>query len=154
MLGKRENRAVSSYRKRWPRLFPVDEPHFLYASERRVGPSCRRRQDRVPALDQSRCAAAHVPWRSAARTTATRSGALSVGDENGFAPTSSTRLRFPGPGNPPSGDPACFDTAVALVAQQRRRSSPARGIVEPLVAGRGRMQLRGSARAWPGFGAA
>ena len=118
-------------------MVPVDEPHFLFAS------------DGAAAVEQA-LKIAFQYWANrgdAGRTTflafggayhGDTIGALSVGD-GGFGTELFDPLRFPVLRAPPFTDPACFDTACALVAEHAAELAAV--IVEPLVQGAAGMQL-------------
>ena len=135
MLGN-GNRAVIELSEALARVVPVDEPHFLYAS------------DGASAVEQ----ALKIAFQHWANLGAPRRhflafggayhgdtiGALSVGDD-GFGADLFAPLRFPVLRAPAFGDPGCFDTACAMVA--RHATELIAVIVEPLVQGAAGMQL-------------
>jgi adenosylmethionine-8-amino-7-oxononanoate aminotransferase len=135
MLGN-GNRAVIELSEALAGVVPVDDPHFLYAS------------DGAAAVEQ----ALKIAWqywanRGEARTTflafggayhGDTIGALSVGD-GGFGTEIFDPLRFPVLRAPSFGDPECFDVAVQLI--EERSADLAAVIVEPLVQGAAGMQL-------------
>jgi len=135
MLGN-GNRAVVELSEALARVVPVDDPHFLYAS------------DGASAVEQ----ALKIAFQHWINLGAPRSrflafggayhgdtmGALSVGDD-GFGADIFDPLRFPVLRAPAFDDPACFDAAVGLVA--RHATELAAVIVEPLVQGAAGMQL-------------
>jgi adenosylmethionine-8-amino-7-oxononanoate aminotransferase len=135
MLGN-GNRAVIELSEALARVVPVDQPHFLYAS------------DGASAVEQAlKIAFQHWANLGAPRRTflafggayhGDTIGALSVGDD-GFGADVFDALRFPVVRAPSFGDPDCFATACALVA--RHASELAAVIVEPLVQGAAGMQL-------------
>ncbi|MDQ1468160.1 MAG: adenosylmethionine---8-amino-7-oxononanoate aminotransferase [Actinomycetota bacterium] len=135
MLGN-GNRAVIELSEALARVVPVDDPHFLYAS------------DGASAVEQAlKIAFQHWINLGAPRRTflafggayhGDTMGALSVGDD-GFGADIFDPLRFPVLRAPAFDDPACFDTAVELVA--RHATELAAVIVEPLVQGASGMQL-------------
>jgi adenosylmethionine-8-amino-7-oxononanoate aminotransferase len=135
MLGN-GNRAVVELSEALARVVPVDDPHFLYAS------------DGASAVEQAlKIAFQHWSNLGAPRRTflafggayhGDTLGALSVGDD-GFGADIFDPLRFPVLRAPAFGDPTCFDTAVDLV--RRNASELAAVIVEPLVQGAAGMQL-------------
>jgi adenosylmethionine-8-amino-7-oxononanoate aminotransferase len=135
MLGN-GNRAVVELSEALARVVPVDDPHFLYAS------------DGASAVEQAlKIAFQHWINLGAPRRTflafggayhGDTMGALSVGDD-GFGADIFDPLRFPVLRAPAFDDPACFDTAVELVA--RHATELAAVIVEPLVQGAAGMQL-------------
>jgi adenosylmethionine-8-amino-7-oxononanoate aminotransferase len=116
---------------------PVDDPHFLFAS------------DGASAVEQSLKIAFQF-WHNRGVTGRTRFlafggayhgdtiGALSVGD-GGFGTTVFDPLRFPVLRAPGFDDPACFDRAAATVAACRDELAAV--IVEPLVQGAAGMRL-------------
>ncbi|HEY7137926.1 MAG TPA: adenosylmethionine--8-amino-7-oxononanoate transaminase [Acidimicrobiia bacterium] len=119
------------------RVVPVDEPHFLFAS------------DGASAVEQA-LKIAFQYWTNGGilgRTTflafggayhGDTIGALSVG-AGGFGTDVFDPLRFPVVRAPDFSDPGCFDTAIRLVAAHA--SELAAVIVEPLVQGAAGMQL-------------
>jgi adenosylmethionine-8-amino-7-oxononanoate aminotransferase len=135
MLGN-GNRTVVELSEALARVVPVDDPHFLYAS------------DGAAAVEQ----ALKIAWqywtnRGEPRTTflafggayhGDTIGALSVGDR-GFGTEIFDPLRFPVLRAPELGDARCFDTATNLV--EAHASELAAVIVEPLVQGAAGMQL-------------
>lgn len=135
MLGN-GNRAVIELSEALARVVPVDDPHFLYAS------------DGASAVEQAlKIAFQHWTNLGAPRRTflafggayhGDTIGALSVGDD-GFGADIFNALRFPVVRAPAFDDPACFDTAVDLVA--RHAAELAAVIVEPLVQGAAGIQL-------------
>ena len=135
MLGN-GNRAVIELSEALAAVVPVDDPHFLYAS------------DGASAVEQAlKISFQHWVNQGAPRRTflafggayhGDTMGALSVGDD-GFGADIFDPLRFPVVRAPGFGDPACFDTAIELVA--RHASELAAAIVEPLVQGAAGMQL-------------
>jgi adenosylmethionine---8-amino-7-oxononanoate aminotransferase len=135
MLGN-GNRAVIELSEALARVVPVDDPHFLYAS------------DGASAVEQAlKIAFQHWANQGTPRRTflafggayhGDTLGALSVGDD-GFGADVFDPLRFPVVRAPAFDDPACFDTAVELVA--RHAPELAAVIVEPLVQGAAGMQL-------------
>jgi adenosylmethionine-8-amino-7-oxononanoate aminotransferase len=116
---------------------PVDDPHFLFAS------------DGACAVEQA-LKIAFQYWHNRGITGRTRFlafggayhgdtiGALSVGD-GGFGTDLFDPLRFPVVRAPNFADPDCFARAAALVAEQRDQLAAV--IVEPLVQGAAGMQL-------------
>ena len=135
MLGN-GNRAVVELSEALARVVPVDDPHFLYAS------------DGAAAVEQ----ALKIAWQYWINRGTPRStflafggayhgdtvGALSVGD-GGFGTEIFDPLRFPVLRAPGFGESQCFDAAVAMV--EGHRDEVAAVIVEPLVQGAAGMQL-------------
>lgn len=135
MLGN-GNRVVVELSEALARVVPVDDPHFLYAS------------DGASAVEQ----ALKIAWQYWANQGAPRTtflafggayhgdtiGALSLGD-GGFGTEIFDPLRFPVLRAPGFAEPGCFDTACALVAA--RASELAAVVIEPLVQGAAGMQL-------------
>jgi adenosylmethionine---8-amino-7-oxononanoate aminotransferase len=136
MLGN-GNRAVVELSEALARVVPVDDPHFLYASD---GASAVEQalkiafQFRVNRGEESH--RRFVAFGGAYHGDTI--GALSVGD-GGFGTDLFDALRFPVLRAPAFGDARCFDTAVEMVAAHA--SELAAVIVEPLVQGAGGMQL-------------
>jgi adenosylmethionine-8-amino-7-oxononanoate aminotransferase len=136
MLGN-GNRVVVELAEALARVVPVDDPHFLFAS------------DGASAVEQALKIAFQF-WANQdtpGRTTflafggayhGDTLGALSVGD-SGFGTKLFDPLRFPVLRAPQFADHDCFDTAVAMVAQHA--SELAAVVIEPLVQGAAGMQL-------------
>jgi adenosylmethionine-8-amino-7-oxononanoate aminotransferase len=130
MLGN-GNRVVVELSEALARVVPVDDPHFLYAS------------DGASAVEQA-LKIAFQYWvnsgdaarrRFLAFTDAYHGdtiGALSVGD-GGFGTDLFDPLRFPVVRAPAFSDPDCFSTASAMVAQHAGELAAV--IIEPLVQG-------------------
>jgi len=136
MLGN-GNRAVVELSEALAAVVPVDDPHFLYAS------------DGASAVEQAlKIAFQHWTNRGVSgRTTflafggayhGDTIGALSVGD-GGFGTTVFDPLRFPVLRGPAFTEERCFENAAAMVAAHA--STLAACIVEPLVQGAAGMQL-------------
>jgi adenosylmethionine---8-amino-7-oxononanoate aminotransferase len=135
MLGN-GNRVVIELSEALARVVPVDDPHFLYAS------------DGASAVEQAlKIAFQHWTNLGSPRRTflafggayhGDTLGALSVGDD-GFGAAIFDGLRFPVLRAPAFADPSCFDTAVDLVTQHAAELAAV--IVEPLVQGAAGMQL-------------
>jgi adenosylmethionine-8-amino-7-oxononanoate aminotransferase len=136
MLGN-GNRVVVELCEALAPLVPVDDPHFLFAS------------DGASAVEQAlKIAFQHWVNRGVdGRTTflafggayhGDTIGALSVGD-GGFGTDLFDPLRFPVLRAPGFDDPDCFDTASAMVAEHARDLAAV--IVEPLVQGAAGMQV-------------
>jgi adenosylmethionine-8-amino-7-oxononanoate aminotransferase len=131
------NTAVIELSEALAEVVPVDDPHFLYAS------------DGAAAVEQA-LKIAFQYWANrgvGGHTTflafggayhGDTVGALSVGD-GGFGTTVFDPLRFPVLRAPAFADPACFDVAASLVAEHA--SELAAVIVEPLVQGASGMLL-------------
>ncbi|MFI5048035.1 MAG: adenosylmethionine--8-amino-7-oxononanoate transaminase [Acidimicrobiia bacterium] len=136
MLGN-GNRVVVELSEALAGVVPVDDPHFLYAS------------DGASAVEQA-LKLAFQYWVNrgvAGRTTflafggayhGDTVGALSLGD-GGFGTDLFDPLRFPVLRAPAFTDPRCFDTACAMVAEHA--PSLAAVVVEPLVQGAAGMHL-------------
>jgi adenosylmethionine-8-amino-7-oxononanoate aminotransferase len=136
MLGN-GNRVVVELSEALARVVPVDDPHFLYAS------------DGAAAVEQALKIAFQF-WVNHGVHGRTgflafggayhgdTIGALSVGDD-GFGTDLFAPLRFPVVRAPTFADPACFDTARALVASHADELAAV--IVEPLVQGAAGMRL-------------
>ncbi len=136
MLGN-GNRVVVELSEALARVVPVDDPHFLYAS------------DGASAVEQALKIAVQY-WHNLGvrgRTTflafggayhGDTIGALSVGDD-GFGADVFDALRFPILRAPAFDDPECFATAARLIADHA--SELAAVIVEPSVQAAAGMQL-------------
>jgi adenosylmethionine---8-amino-7-oxononanoate aminotransferase len=136
MLGN-GNRVVVELSEALARVVPVDEPHFLYAS------------DGASAVEQALKIAVQY-WHNLGVTGRSHFlafggayhgdtiGALSVGDDS-FGADVFDALRFPVVRAPAFGDPACFDVSVRLIAEHA--STLAAVIVEPSVQAAAGMQL-------------
>ena len=136
MLGN-GNRVVVELAEALARRVPVDEPHFLFAS------------DGASAVEQA-LKIAFQYWVNRGVTGRTTFlafgdayhgdtiGALSVGD-GGFGTDLFDPLRFPVLRAPRFSDPACFETAARMI--ETHSAELAAVIVEPLVQGAGGMQL-------------
>jgi adenosylmethionine-8-amino-7-oxononanoate aminotransferase len=136
MLGN-GNTIVVQLAEALARVVPVDDPHFLFAS------------DGASAVEQA-LKIAFQYWANRSVTGRTTFlafggayhgdtiGALSVG-AGGFGTEIFDPLRFPVVRAPGFSDPECFATAVELVA--RHASQLAAVIVEPLVQGAAGMEL-------------
>jgi adenosylmethionine-8-amino-7-oxononanoate aminotransferase len=136
MLGN-GNRVVVELSEALARVVPVDDPHFLYAS------------DGASAVEQALKIAfqywvnrgepghtTYLAFRGAYHGDTI--GALSVGDD-GFGADVFDPLRFPVLRAPAFDDAACFDTAVAMVEQHARHLAAV--VVEPSVQAAAGMQL-------------
>jgi adenosylmethionine-8-amino-7-oxononanoate aminotransferase len=136
MLGN-GNRVVIELCEALAPLVPVDDPHFLFAS------------DGATAVEQALKIAFQywVNREIEGRTTflafggayhGDTVGALSVGD-GGFGTDLFDPLRFPVLRAPHFSEPGCFDTAAAMVADHAHELAAV--IVEPLVQGAAGMQM-------------
>jgi adenosylmethionine-8-amino-7-oxononanoate aminotransferase len=141
MLGN-GNRVVVELAEALARVVPVDEPHFLFAS------------DGASAVEQALKIAFQywVNLEVTGRTTflafgggyhGDTIGALSVGDADsggaGFGSGVFDALRFPVLRAPHFTDPQCFETAAAMVAAHAGELAAV--VVEPLVQGAAGMRL-------------
>src|SRR3989442_5552148 len=128
MLGN-GNRAAIELAEALAQVVPVDGPHFLFAS------------DGAAAVEQAlkiafqywvnRGIAGHTKFLAfGGAYHGDTVGALSLGD-GGFGTDLFDPLRFPVLRAPHFGDPACFDTAIAMVAEHAPELAAV--IVEPLV---------------------
>jgi adenosylmethionine-8-amino-7-oxononanoate aminotransferase len=136
MLGN-GNRVVIELSEALAAVVPVDDPHFLYAS------------DGASAVEQA-LKIAFQYWVNRGvegRTTflafggayhGDTIGALSVG-AGGFGTDIFDPLRFPVLRAPEFADPACFATAARMVAEHNDELAAV--IIEPLVQGAAGMQL-------------
>jgi adenosylmethionine-8-amino-7-oxononanoate aminotransferase len=136
MLGN-GNRVVVELSEALARVVPVDEPHFLYAS------------DGACAVEQALKIAFQF-WTNQGATSrrdflafggayhGDTVGALSLGD-GGFGTSVFDPLRFPVLRAPGFTDPECFTTASRMVAQHAETLAAV--VVEPLVQGAAGMQL-------------
>jgi adenosylmethionine---8-amino-7-oxononanoate aminotransferase len=136
MLGN-GNRIVVQLAEALARVVPVDDPHFLFAS------------DGASAVEQA-LKIAFQYWHNqgiGGHTTflafggayhGDTIGALSLGDR-GFGTELFDPLRFPVLRAPHFADPACFDTAIAMVAEHAGQLAAV--VIEPLVQGAAGMQL-------------
>ncbi len=136
MLGN-GNRVVVELAEALARVVPVDDPHFLFAS------------DGASAVEQALKIAFQF-WANRDADTHTQFlafgdayhgdtiGALSVGD-GGFGTDLFDALRFPVLRAPSFSDPRCFETAIEMVAAHA--SDLAAVIIEPLVQGAAGMRL-------------
>ena len=136
MLGN-GNVAVVELAEALARVVPVDDPHFLFAS------------DGAAAVEQAlkiafqywvnRGAADHTQFLAfGGAYHGDTIGALSVGDA-AFGTDLFDPLRFPVLRAPQFSEPGCFDTAVAMVAAHAHELAAV--IVEPLVQGAAGMLL-------------
>jgi adenosylmethionine-8-amino-7-oxononanoate aminotransferase len=135
MLGN-GNRIVIELSEALARVVPVDEPHFLYAS------------DGASAVEQA-LKVAFQYWVNVGtpRTSflafggayhGDTIGALSLGDD-GFGADVFNLLRFPVLRAPRFDDPACFDVAVRMMEEHARELVAV--VVEPSVQAAGGMVL-------------
>jgi adenosylmethionine-8-amino-7-oxononanoate aminotransferase len=136
MLGN-GNTIVVELSEALARVVPVDEPHFLYAS------------DGASAVEQA-LKIAFQYWVNLGHAGHTQFlafggayhgdtiGALSVGDD-GFGADIFNALRFPVLRAPALDDPGCFDTAIAMI--EAHTSELAAVILEPSVQAAAGMQL-------------
>jgi adenosylmethionine-8-amino-7-oxononanoate aminotransferase len=136
MLGN-GNTIVVELSEALARVVPVDEPHFLYAS------------DGASAVEQA-LKIAFQYWVNLGIPGHTQFlafggayhgdtiGALSVGDD-GFGADIFNALRFPVLRAPALDDPGCFDTAIAMI--EAHASELAAVILEPSVQAAAGMQL-------------
>ena len=136
MLGN-GNVAVVELAEALAQVVPVDDPHFLFAS------------DGAAAVEQAlkiafqywvnRGAAGHTQFLAfGGAYHGDTIGALSVGDA-AFGTDLFDPLRFPVLRAPQFGDPGCFDTAIAMVEAHAHELAAV--IVEPLVQGAAGMLL-------------
>ena len=137
MLGN-GNRAVIELAEALAEVVPVDEPHFLFAS------------DGASSVEQALKIAFQF-WANRGvegRTTYLAFGGAYHGDTvgsislgaGGFGTDVFDPLRFPVVRAPGFDDPACFDVAVALIAEHARELAAV--VVEPIVQGAAGMQMR------------
>jgi adenosylmethionine---8-amino-7-oxononanoate aminotransferase len=135
MLGN-GNRIVIELSEALARVVPVEQPHFLYAS------------DGASAVEQA-LKIAFQYWVNIGTPRQTflafggayhgdTLGALSVGDD-GFGANVFDPLRFPVLRAPAFDDPQCFEIACGLV--EKHRDALVAVIVEPLVQGAAGMHL-------------
>ncbi len=136
MLGN-GNRVVVELSEALARVVPVDEPHFLYASDG----ACAVEQALKIAFQHWVNRGVEGRHRFLAFGDAYHGdtiGALSVG-AGGFGTDLFDPLRFPVLRTPAFRDPDCFPTACAMVAEHAHELAAV--IVEPLVQGAAGMQL-------------
>ena len=121
MLGN-GNRIVVELSEALARVVPVDDPHFLYASDG----ACAVEQALKIAfqywVNRGVDRPEHRSSASAARTTATRSARSRVGD-GGFGTDLFDPLRFPVLRAPAFADPDCFADRVRDGRASTRPSS-------------------------------
>jgi adenosylmethionine-8-amino-7-oxononanoate aminotransferase len=119
------------------RVVPVDDPHFLFAS------------DGASAVEQALKIAFQYWHNLGSRSHTTflafggayhgdTIGALSLGD-NGFGADLFAPLRFPVLRAPGFDDPACFDTAIDMIAREHERIAAV--VIEPSVQAAAGMRL-------------
>jgi adenosylmethionine-8-amino-7-oxononanoate aminotransferase len=136
MLGN-GNRVVIELSEALAAVVPIDEPHFLYAS------------DGASAVEQALKIAFQywvnrgVPGRTlflafGGAYHGDTIGALSLGD-GGFGTDIFDPLRFPVLRAPGFDDPRCFDSACTMVAEHAHELAAV--IIEPLVQGAAGMHL-------------
>ena len=136
MLGN-GNRIVVELSEALARLVPVDQPHFLYASDG----ACAVEQALKIAFQHWVNRGVEGRHRFLGFGDAYHGdtiGALSVG-AGGFGTELFDPLRFPVLRAPSFRDPECFPTACAMVAEHAHELAAV--IVEPLVQGAAGMQL-------------
>jgi adenosylmethionine-8-amino-7-oxononanoate aminotransferase len=136
MLGN-GNRVVVELSEALARVVPVNDPHFLYASD---GASAVEQALKI-AFQYWVNTGAGPRSQFLAFTDAYHGdtiGALSVGD-GGFGTDLFNPFRFPVLRAPAFSDPRCFSTAAAMVAEHA--SELAAVIIEPLVQGAAGMYL-------------
>ena len=136
MLGN-GNQIVVELSEALARVVPVDQPHFLFAS------------DGASAVEQA-LKMAFQYWINLGKTQHTTFlafkgayhgdtiGALSLGDD-GFGADIFNPLRFPVLRAPAFNDPMCFDTAIAMVDQHGDELAAV--VIEPSVQAASGMQL-------------
>ncbi len=136
MLGN-GNRVVVELSEALARVVPVDDPHFLYASD---GASAVEQALKIAfQYWHNRGASGHSMFLAfGGAYHGDTIGALSVGDD-GFGADAFDALRFPVVRAPAFDDPECFDVAVRLIAEHA--PDLAAVIVEPSVQAAGGMQL-------------
>ena len=136
MLGN-GNRVVIQLSEALAARVPVDEPHFLYAS------------DGAAAVEQALKIAFQYWWNRGVegRTTflafgdayhGDTIGALSLGD-GGFGTELFDPLRFPVLRTPGFADPGCFTRAIAMLEEHAHEIAAV--VIEPLVQGAGGMRI-------------
>src|SRR5437016_1875806 len=141
MLGN-GSRAVIELAEALAGVVPVDEPHFLFAS------------DGASSVEQALKIAFQF-WANRGvegRTTYLAFGGAYHGDTvgsislgaGGFGTEVFDPLRFPVVRAPGFDDLACFDVAVALIAEHARELAAV--VVEPIVQGAAGMQMRPAGR--------
>jgi len=136
MLGN-GNRIVIQLSEALARVVPVDEPHFLYASDGAVAvEQALKIAFQFWTNQGERAHTAFLAFGGAYHGDTI--GALSVGD-SGFGTDVFDPLRFPVLRAPDFGDPGCFDVAIAMVAAHAAELAAV--IIEPLVQGAAGMQL-------------
>ena len=148
MLGN-GNRVVIELAEALAAVVPVDDPHFLFASDGAAAVEQALKIAFQYWVNQGVAGPHHATWPSAAPTTATPS-ARSRSAPAASAPTSSTRCASRSCGRPATTTRTASTTAAALVARARRRLAAV--VIEPLVQGAAGMQLRrpaGRAPRWP-----
>src|SRR5438445_5909834 len=137
MLGN-GNRAVIELAEALAEVVPVDEPHFLFAS------------DGASSVEQALKIAFQF-WANRGvegRTTYLAFGGAYHGDTvgsislgaGGFGTDVFDPLRFPVVRAPGFDDPACFDVAVAMIAEHAGELAAV--VIEPIVQGAAGMQMR------------
>jgi adenosylmethionine-8-amino-7-oxononanoate aminotransferase len=136
MLGN-GNTVVVQLAEALARVVPVDDPHFLFASD---GASAVEQALKIAfQYWTNRGIAGHTKFLAfGGAYHGDTIGALSVG-AGGFGTEVFDPLRFPVLRAPDFSDPHCFDTASRMVAEHAAELAAV--IVEPLVQGAAGMQL-------------
>jgi adenosylmethionine-8-amino-7-oxononanoate aminotransferase len=136
MLGN-GNRVVIELCEALAPVVPVDEPHFLFASD---GASAVEQALKIAfQYWVNRGVAGHTTFLAfGGAYHGDTIGALSVG-AGGFGTDLFDPLRFPVLRAPDFATPGCFETAAAMVAEHAHELAAV--IVEPLVQGAAGMQL-------------
>ena len=130
------NRVVIELAEALARVVPVDEPHFLFASDgaAAVEQALKIAFQYWTNQGESRAARRYLAFGGAYHgDTSARSRSATAGS----APTCSTRCGSRSCARPGFDDPDCFDTRVAMVARARATELAA-VVVEPLVQGAAR----------------